>query len=121
MPVFVFGSNMAGRHGKGAALFAKEKCGAIYGRGVGRQGNSYAIPTKDANIKTLPLGVIAVYVQEFIEYARLHGGTDFQVTAIGCGLAGYKPEQIAPMFKGVGPNVHLPPEFASILTTEGPT
>lgn len=68
-PIFVFGSNLAGRHGKGAALFARRNHGAIYGQGVGRQGNSYAIPTKDAKLRTLPLVTIHEHVGDFIVYA----------------------------------------------------
>jgi hypothetical protein len=67
--VFVFGSNLAGRHGKGAALDAIKFYGAIYGQGIGRQGNSYAIPTKDADLKPLKLLEIMPYVQSFFIYA----------------------------------------------------
>lgn len=115
LPVFVFGSNLAGRHGKGAALHARQHCGAIYGQGIGRQGNSYAIPTKDAQLKTLGLEEIRVYVGLFLVYAAHNRATQFQVTPIGCGLAGYKPEQIAPMFRYHSPNVMLPTEFEAIL------
>ena len=110
-PVFVFGSNEAGRHGAGAALFARENHGAVYGVGVGRTGDSYAIPTKDKNIKTLPLAVIEKYVSEFIKYAAQHPATVFNVTRIGCGLAGYKDEDIAPMFKDAPSNCNLPKEW----------
>jgi hypothetical protein len=106
--VFVFGSNLAGRHGKGAALCALRRHGAIYGQGVGRQGNSYAIPTKDARIRTLPLDRIAVYVAEFLDYARQSPDVEFEVTKIGCGLAGYKEADIKPMFKGAPTNCKLP-------------
>jgi hypothetical protein len=112
--VFVFGSNLAGRHGKGAALHARQHHGAIYGRGVGRQGMSYAIPTKDANLRTLPLDVIHDHVRDFIEYASTHRSLVFEVTAIGTGLAGYKHEQIAPMFKGVPHNCQLPAEWREL-------
>lgn len=115
-PIFVFGSNLAGRHGKGAALWARQHRGAIYGQGSGRQGNSYAIPTKDATLRTLPLTTIAFpHVWSFIEYAKMHEGTSFQLTPIGCGLAGYTPAQIAPMFKDAPPNVILPDEFKAVL------
>jgi hypothetical protein len=113
--VFVFGSNLAGRHGKGAALFALKNHGAKYGQGEGRQGNSYAIPTKDAQLKPLDLQSIAVAVAFFLEYARQHESETFQVTAIGCGLAGFSPKQIAPMFKDAPPNCELPLEFRNIL------
>jgi len=110
-PVFVFGSNLAGRHGKGAALWALNNRGAIKGQGIGRQGNSYAIPTKDRNLNTLPLAAIREYVSDFLMYAEAHPATEFQLTAIGCGLAGYSPRDIVPMFARVPPNVKLPPEF----------
>lgn len=84
--IFVFGSNLAGRHGKGAASFAMERYGAIYGQGVGLQGQSYAIPTKDGNLKPLPLGEIEKYVIRFLDFAREHPELDFQLTAIGTGL-----------------------------------
>jgi hypothetical protein len=106
--IFVFGSNLAGRHGAGAALFAAKYQGAIYGQGVGMQGEAYAIPTKDAELKVLPLDIIKKYVKEFLKYAREHDALTFQVTRIGCGLAGYSDWQIAPMFKGAPENCRLP-------------
>lgn len=109
--VFVFGSNEAGRHGAGAAKAAVKYHGAIWGRGVGPQGNSYAIPTKDKNLKTLPLTTIEFHVKVFMWYAKQYPDTVFNLTAIGCGLAGYKPEQIAPMFKDAPENVVKPKEF----------
>jgi len=96
--VMVFGSNTAGRHGAGAALYAQKYRGAVYGRGVGRQGNSYAIPTKDRNIKTLPLEKVAGYVTGFITYAVQHPEENFQISAVGCGLAGFTHKQMAPLF-----------------------
>lgn len=109
--IFVFGSNLAGRHGKGAALYAKQHYGAIYGQGVGRQGNSYAIPTKDERLRTLDLDSIMRHVMRFMSYAMANPKTVFRLTPIGCGLAGYRPEQIAPMFYAAPPNVKRPPEF----------
>jgi hypothetical protein len=114
-PIFVFGSNLAGRHGKGAALFAAKNHGAVYGVGRGRTGNSYAIPTKDHNLRTLALDNIQAFVNEFLNYAIAHPELQFQLTAVGCGLAGYKPEQIAPMFATAPSNVQLPPEFQYIM------
>lgn len=115
-PVFVFGSNLAGRHGKGAALCAVKNHGAIYGQGVGMQGNSYAIPTKDEKLAVLPLDDICNYVVQFLEFSLIHPELSFNVTAIGCGLAGYKPSQIAPMFDLPAPsNVHLPWQFRKVL------
>lgn len=103
--VFVFGSNLAGRHGKGAALHALRNWGAIYGQGVGLQGDSYAIPTKNAFLHTLPLYEIEEFVDEFIRFARTKPDWKFLLTPIGCGLAGYKREQIRPLFKNAPDNV----------------
>lgn len=96
--IFVFGSNLAGKHGAGAAKFAAKHKGAVYGRPEGIQGTSYAIPTKDANIKTLPLDQIDLHVDNFIQFAILWPAAQFQVTRVGCGLAGFRDEQIAPLF-----------------------
>ena len=109
--IFVFGSNLAGRHGKGAALYARQHKGAIYGQGIGYQGQSYAIPTKDMYLRTLPLNVIGDYVDQFITFAYLHPELTFQVTRIGCGLAGYSDNQIAPLFNNVPNNCILPEEW----------
>lgn len=106
--IFVFGSNLAGRHGKGAALYAKVNKGAIYGQGIGRQGNSYAIPTKDENLQTLPIDKIKPHVDDFINYAKSNPNLDFEVTRIGCGLAGYSDKDIAPLFKNAPNNCFLP-------------
>ena len=113
--IFVFGSNLAGRHGKGAALTAKTYHGAIYGRGCGLQGKSYAIPTKDYDLNSLSLSDIKDFVSEFLQFAFNNPQLEFRVTAIGCGLAGYKPSQIAPMFRGAPNNCRLPSEFREIL------
>lgn len=112
--IFVFGSNEAGRHGKGAAKHAVQHHGAIYGVPEGRQGNSYAIPTKDRHLRPLPLGSIHGYVQRFLEFARANHALTFEVTRIGCGLAGYHQEDIAPMFKGAPPNCILPEGWREI-------
>ncbi len=109
--IFVFGSNLAGRHGAGAARFAVQHHGAIYGQGWGLQGNSFGIPTKDANIQTLPLPYIQTYVEKFKDYAREHPELTFQLTPIGCGLAGYQYSDIGPMFKDSPENVMIPEEF----------
>jgi hypothetical protein len=113
--IFVFGSNLAGRHGKGAALEALRNWGAIAGQGVGFQGRSYAIPTKSYNLGVLPLCAIQEHVNSFLEFARQHPWMTFRVTAIGCGLAGYRPIQIAPMFDNAPSNCNLPEEFYQIL------
>lgn len=116
--IFVFGSNLAGRHGKGAALDAKLYHGAKQGQGVGRQGNSYGIPTKDARLKALPLSEIKGYARDFLRYAAEHPELQFQLTAVGTGFAGYEPGDIAPMFKDAPPNVTLPIEFRLALMDE---
>lgn len=109
--IFVFGSNLAGRHGKGSAREALDRYGAEYGVGQGRTGNAYAIPTKDEKLRSLSLQTIEEYVQRFITYAKNHPELMFEIVPIGCGLAGYRPEEIAPMFRDVPPNCKLPKEF----------
>ena len=111
--IFVFGSNLAGRHGKGAALCARNLHGAEYGIGIGRTGNAYAIPTRDKMIRTLPLSEIAKYVSDFLDYARAHPELEFEVTKIGCGLAGYEEHEIKPMFKDAPMNCLLPDQWRS--------
>ncbi|PZU06523.1 MAG: hypothetical protein DI605_18960 [Sphingomonas sp.] len=115
-PIFVFGSNLAGRHGKGAALWARQHRGAIYGRGVGRQGDAYAIPTKDHRLCVLPLSTIRMHVESFLDHARAHPDARFELTPIGCGLAGYRPDEVAPMFAAAPTNVAMPASFAAVLT-----
>ena len=106
--IFVFGSNLAGRHGLGAAKHALIYHGAIYGQGVGRQGNSYAIPTKDSELKVLPLEEIDKYVKEFMQYAREHKELTFILTRVGCGLAGYNDHQMSSLFWATPHNVIKP-------------
>lgn len=109
--VFVFGSNKAGRHGKGAALHALQHCGAIRGIGEGLMGSSYAIPTKDSQLRTLPLEEVQRGVENFLWFAKSHQNLTFDVTPIGCGLAGYKRSQIEPMFADMPPNCHFTPSW----------
>lgn len=97
-PVFVFGSNAAGIHGAGAAKVAWKQHGARYGKGYGHYGDSFAIPTKDEHIVTLPIERVVDYVRGFIAFAIDHRKLNFQVTRIGCGLAGFKDSEIAPLF-----------------------
>lgn len=113
MKVFVYGSNEQGIHGAGSAKEAL-KHGAIRGR-TRRSGASYGISTKRTPWENLHLERIAHHVAEFIDHARDNPGDEFHVVAIGCGLAGYTPAQIAPMFRDAPSNVHLPPEFAAVL------
>ena len=111
--IFVFGSNLSGIHGMGAAKTAL-LWGAKYGQEKGLQGRTYAIPTKDATIKrTLTIEEIKPFVDDFIEYAINHQNLTFLVTKIGCGLAGLKPKEVAPLFsKAVNvSNIHLPSGF----------
>ena len=92
--IFVFGSNLEGMHGGGAARLAYNKFGAIWGQGVGLQGQSYGIPTMHGGVED-----IKPYVDEFIEFAKSHPELTFLVTRIGCGIAGFRDEEIAPLFK----------------------
>ncbi len=125
--VFVFGSNLAGRHGAGAALAARKKYGAAYGVGLGRTGNAYAIPTKDERLKVLPLDKIQNSVLGFLRYARAHPELSFLVTPIGTGLAGYKHSDIAPMFFDAPANCVLPiqwercPACGGLIIVRNPT
>ena len=110
--IFVFGSNLAGAHGGGAAWVAHEYFGAIWGQGVGLQGRSYAIPTMHGGVEA-----IKPYVDEFIEFAKNHPEYKFLVTRIGCGIAGFRDEEIAPLFADAidVENVILPREFVNII------
>lgn len=110
--VFVFGSNLEGLHGGGAALLAYERFGAIWGQGTGLQGKSYGIPTMHGGIDA-----IAPYVDEFIAFAREHRELKFLVTEIGCGIAGFTVEEMAPLFKDAmdEENIYLPQRFIRIL------
>lgn len=114
--IFVFGSNEAGIHGRGAAKQAR-LWGAKIGIGEGISGQTYAIPTKDRDIKTLPISKIKKYVDNFISFAKDTQSYTFLVTEIGCGLAGYKPEDIAPLFKEAMnlKNITLPRRFIDII------
>ena len=107
--VFVFGSNLAGMHGGGAAYAAFQKFGAVWGCGVGLQGQSYAIPTMQGGVET-----IKPYVDDFIDFARSHPDLFFYVTRIGCGIAGFTDAEIAPLFAAARaiPNICLPESFA---------
>lgn len=111
--VFVFGSNLAGMHGGGAARVARLRFGAVMGKGVGMQGRSYAIPTMQGGTET-----IRPYVNDFIAYAKEHPELTFLVTPIGCGIAGFEPEDIAPLFEEASnvENIWLPESFWKVLT-----
>ena len=111
--IFVFGSNLAGMHGGGAARVAHRYFGAEWGIGVGLTGQTYAIPTMQGGVET-----IAPYVDEFIEFASNHEELKFYVTRIGCGIAGFRDEEIAPLFRKAldKANIILPETFYKILT-----
>ena len=104
LSVFVFGSNYAGRHGAGAAKEAAQRWKAAYGCGVGRTGYAYALPTKDADLRSLPLALIGDHARIFLTYAEMHPELHFYVTRVGCGLAGYKEEEVRPLFEGAPDN-----------------
>ena len=106
--VFMFGSNLGGMHGGGAARIAYENFGAVWGEGVGHFGKTYAIPTMQGGVET-----IKPYVDQFIAYAAEHPELTFYVTRIGCGIAGFRDEEIAPLFKDCRDmdNVVLPKSF----------
>ncbi len=110
--IFVFGSNLAGAHGGGAARIAYEQFGAEWGVGIGMTGRCYAIPTMQGGVET-----IQPYVDDFIAYAEKHPEYLFLVTRIGCGIAGFSDEEIAPLFaKAMGmDNIALPESFINIL------
>lgn len=110
--IFVFGSNLAGMHGGGAARVARLRFGAVLGNGVGIQGQSYAILTMQGGVET-----IRPYVDDFIAYAQQHPSLHFLVTPIGCGIAGFEPEDIAPLFEGAKAvkNISLPESFWEVI------
>ena len=118
--IFVFGSNLAGRHGKGAALTALQKFGARMGQGEGLQGHSYALPTKEEPHIGMKLADIRRHVEIFLQFARDNPGLTFHLTPVGCGLAGYDPLQIAPMFVDHPSNVILPGVFITAIQTVDP-
>lgn len=117
--VFVFGSNLKGRHGMGAALLAEKEYGAVYGVGKGFAGRSYALPTRDANelsvkkadVRSLSLDEVKKSISDFIEFARENLDKRFYVTRVGCSLAGFKDTDIGPLFRSVPPNCSLPIEW----------
>ena len=110
--IFVFGSNLAGRHAGGAAYLAYKRFGAIWGQGVGLQGQSYAIPTMQGGVET-----IKPYVDEFIEFAEQHPSKTFLVTEIGCGIAGFTVGEIAPLFEQAKEveNIYISQRFWEVL------
>ncbi|WP_245409453.1 hypothetical protein [Methyloceanibacter sp. wino2] len=114
-PVFVFGSDVAGHHTDGDALVALRTRGAVYGQGCGPQGNAYAIPTRSGTGRPRARQDIAESVNEFLRFTRMRPWALFDVAPIGCRLAGYSAEDIAPMFAAAPHNVSLPTAFEQIL------
>lgn len=112
--IFVFGSNLAGQHLGGAAAFAVKHYNAEFGVGEGPTGKSYALPTKDEHLNSLPLTDVQWHVEQLLAFGRTQREARFQVTRIGCGLAGFTDEQIAPMFKKTSDNVFLPGRWLSL-------
>lgn len=112
--IFVFGSNLAGHHAGGAARAAHLRFGAVWGQGVGMQGQCYAIPTMHGGVDA-----IKPYVDQFISFAQAHADLKFLVTRIGCGIAGFTPDEIAPLFADAMPleNVLLPQDFVQVLNS----
>ncbi|ESK56596.1 A1S_2505 family phage non-structural protein [Acinetobacter tjernbergiae] len=116
--VFVFGSNLAGIHDSGAARVAAQHFAAVKGVGRGWAGQSFAIPTLNEHIQQMPLSQIEHYVDDFKVYAKHHPKMKYFLTALGCGIAGYKVSEIAPLFKGIHPNVIFPESFRPYIEAD---
>ena len=114
--IFVFGSNLAGAHGGGAAWLAYRRFGAVWGEGVGLHGRTYAIPTMQGGVDT-----VKPYVDDFSLFSKEHKELTFLVTRIGCGIAGFRNEEIAPLFKDAicVENIILPKEFVENILSDG--
>ena len=114
--IFVYGSNLAGAHGGGAAWLAYRRFGAVWGEGVGLHGRTYAIPTMQGGVDT-----VKPYVDDFILFSKEHKELTFLVTRIGCGIAGFRNEEIAPLFKDAicVENIILPKEFVENILSDG--
>ena len=113
--IFVFGSNLAGAHGGGAAWLAYRRFGAVWGEGVGLHGRTYAVPTMQGGVDT-----VKPYVDDFILFSKEHKELTFLVTRIGCGIAGFRNEEIAPLFKDAicVENIILPKEFVENILSD---
>lgn len=114
--IFVFGSNLAGIHGAGAARYAALNLGAERGVGRGRTGQCYALPTKGSRIQCMPIGFIKQSVDAFLNHAAAHPEDKFKVTRVACGLGGYKDEDIAPLFENAPNNCYFDTAWAPLLT-----
>lgn len=111
MRIFVFGSNLQGRHGKGAALYARKHKGAIYGQAYGLQGNSFAVPTKRTPYEFMTLDEVRTWVNRFLEFAEDNPNLEFDLVPIGCNLAGFTKDQIKPLFDNKPNNVYFTKEW----------
>jgi hypothetical protein len=114
--IWVFGSNLAGRHGAGAAKVARINFGAVYGVAIGTTGRSYAIPTKDKALNTLPIDEIKKHIDAFLIYASSQPKLSFFVTRVGCGLAGLQDKEIAPLFSAAPENCSLPEQWQEFIS-----
>ena len=113
--IFVFGSNLSGIHGAGAAVYAHKHRGAEWGIGEGPTGSCYALPTKGKKITFMSLDEVNEHVQKFISYARDNNHLDFQVTQVGCGLGGFTKEDIAPLFEFAPLNCYFDSQWKNFL------
>ena len=113
--IFVFGSNLSGIHGAGAAKYAAKHYGAVYGVGEGMSGKSYALPTKGINISFMTLIEVKPHIQKFIKYAYDHPNDKFQLTQVGCGLGGFRKEEITPLFINASSNIYYDEAWKSLL------
>lgn len=118
--IFVFGSNRLGIHKRGAAKDALNRYGAILGQGEGIQGQSYALPTKSTPWKSLTVDEIREHANTFVKYAKSHGDDEFLLTRVGCGLAGFTDEQMAPLFADSPVNVTIPIEWKGYIKNNNP-
>ena len=117
--IWVFGSNMKGYHGAGAALIAKQKFGAPDGLFMGQCSRSYAIATEDSNLKPLQMKAIVPQIEKFVEHTINNPGFNFFVTRVGCGYAGYTDDQIGPLFAKCGGNCSLAEQWRQYRKPNG--
>jgi hypothetical protein len=115
MDIFVFGSNLSGNHTGGAARYAHEKRGAVMGVGEGLTGECYALPTVGEDFHTMTLAKVKEHVNTFLKVANRRDDLDFQVTRVGCGIAGFKDADIAPLFADAPPNCSFDEKWEEFL------
>ena len=117
--IFVFGSNEMGYHGGGAAAYAREECGAVMGVGEGLTGEAYALPTCSSPGKAMPISAVKLACQRFQDFAHAHPEMDFLLTAVGCGIAGFKTHQLGVWFPNLPDNVYVQSRLAYDLIRRG--